>query len=124
LYNGVGGHIEEGENPHAAAMREVREETGITPHDLRLCGMISVHTGSSPGIGIHVFVGETDEEELTASNEGDPQWILIEELEDFPLVADLPLVIPQALESYNNKQTFCGLTTFNDSGQPILQFLP
>jgi 8-oxo-dGTP diphosphatase len=124
LYNGVGGHIEAGENPHAAAIREIQEETGIAPKDLRLCGIISVHTSSSLGIGIHVFVGEVDHEEVQTSNEGEPEWIPLEKLDDYPLVADLPYVIPRALDSYRKNQTFCGLTTFNEAGQPILQFLP
>lgn len=124
LYNGVGGHIEAGENPHTAAIRETQEETGITPRDIRLCGVISVHTNSSPGIGIHVFVGEVENEELHTSNEGEPEWIPLEKLNDYPLVADLPHVIPRALDSYRKNQTFCGLTTFDEAGQPILQFLP
>jgi 8-oxo-dGTP diphosphatase len=124
LYNGVGGHIEVGENPHSAATREIQEETGIVPDDLRLCGVINVHTGSSPGIGIHVFVGEVEIEELQTSKEGEPKWISLEKLNDYPLVADLPYVIPRALDAYRKRQTFCGLTTFDESGQPILQFLP
>ena len=35
-YNGVGGHIEAGEDVHAATLREIDEETGLTVHDLRL----------------------------------------------------------------------------------------
>jgi 8-oxo-dGTP diphosphatase len=124
LYNGVGGHIEVGENPHAAAIREIQEETGITPCDLSLCGVISIHTGSSPGIGIHVFVGEAKNKEIQTSNEGEPEWISLEKLNEYPLVADLPQIIPRALESYRKKQPFCGLTTFDESGQPILQFMP
>jgi 8-oxo-dGTP diphosphatase len=124
LYNGVGGHIEAGENPHTAALRETQEETGITPRDIRLCGIISVHTNSSPGIGIHVFVGEVENRDVHTSNEGEPEWIPLEKLGDYPLVADLPHVIPRALDSYRKNQTFCGLTTFNEAGQPILQFLP
>jgi 8-oxo-dGTP diphosphatase len=124
LYNGVGGHIEAGENPHSAALREISEETGIIPHELRLCGIIVVHLGSSPGIGIHVFVGTTDEIELKASSEGQSQWIPINEIQDYSLVEDLPQIIPHAITSFRTGQTFCGLTTFDQAGQPILQFLP
>ena len=124
LYNGVGGHIELGENPHTAAMREIQEETGITHCDISLCGVICVHTGSSPGIGIHVFLGEIEIDEIRISNEGEPEWIPLDKLNEYPLVADLPHVIPRALDAYWTKQTFCGLTTFTDSGQPVLQFLP
>jgi 8-oxo-dGTP diphosphatase len=124
LYNGVGGHIEADENPYNAALREISEETGIIPLELRLCGVIVVHPGSSPGIGIHIFVGITDEIELKASPEGQPQWIPINEIQDYALVEDLPKIIPRAIDSLTTGRTFCGLTTFDDAGQPILQFLP
>jgi 8-oxo-dGTP diphosphatase len=124
LYNGVGGHIEAGENPFSAALRELSEETGITPQELRLCGVVIVHLDSSPGIGIHIFVGTTDKIELKSSSEGQPEWIPIDKIQDYPLVKDLPLIIPHAIASFRNGLTFCGLTTFDEAGQPILQFLP
>ena len=39
-YNGLGGHVERGESPHAAARREIREEAGLDVTDLRLRGVI------------------------------------------------------------------------------------
>lgn len=124
LYNGVGGHIEAGENPHSAATREVHEETGITPDDLRFCGVLVVNTGSSPGIGVHVFVGKSDGTNLTASSEGQPHWIPLDQIQEFPLVADLPIIIPHAIQAYREAQPFCGVTTFDESGMPSVQFLP
>jgi 8-oxo-dGTP diphosphatase len=123
-YNGLGGHIEAGENPHAAALRELQEETGITPEDLRLCGVILVHTGSSPGVGLYVFVGTYQGHSLATSPEGKPDWIPLDQLHQLPLVKDLTYIIPRALASYQNAQPFCGLTTFDGSGQPLLQFIP
>ena len=124
LYNGLGGHIEAGENPLSAASREVQEETGITPDDLRFCGVLVINTGSSPGIGIHVFVGTFDGTTLVASDEGQPCWIPLDQIQKFPLVADLPFIIPRAIHAYREAQPFCGVTTFDDTGQPSLQFLP
>ena len=34
-YNGVGGHIEPGEDVYEATLREVAEETGLAVHDVR-----------------------------------------------------------------------------------------
>ncbi len=36
LFNGVGGHIERGEEPHSAALREIFEETRLSPASLSL----------------------------------------------------------------------------------------
>jgi 8-oxo-dGTP pyrophosphatase MutT (NUDIX family) len=46
--NGVGGHVERGEEPRASAIREVAEETGLTPGpSFRLCGVVLIDTQQS-----------------------------------------------------------------------------
>lgn len=52
-YNGIGGHLERGEDVLFAAQREFLEETGLHA-DLHLCGMVIVETGTNPGVGMNL----------------------------------------------------------------------
>ena len=74
---GPGGHIEAGETPEKAAVREAHEEFGITCHDLKPLG--TTPDGKSAIFMCSSFSGtpNTDEEEMT-----DIQWIAPEEIEE------------------------------------------
>jgi 8-oxo-dGTP diphosphatase len=92
-YNGVGGHIERGEDPLSAARRELLEETGLTSDDLRLRGVITIDAGPERGVGLYVYTGSPSSGSLKPSSEGELEWVASDRLADLPLVEDLPALL-------------------------------
>lgn len=99
LYNGVGGHVEIGEDILAAAHRELREETGLKASNLSLKAVVNIDAGEKDlGILMFVFVGWSDERATRRSSEGELHWNRINQLPQGELVEDLNWLIPRILE--------------------------
>src|SRR5687767_8930141 len=79
---GPGGHIDRDEDVLSAAIREVKEETGVEVNtseiELKAVG-IGNHIDRNETYLVHFFVAHiTSDQELTDSSEGNAQWIPIE----------------------------------------------
>jgi len=97
-YNGIGGHVELGENIYQGAQRELKEEAGLDVRPLWLCGSIMIDAGETTGIHLFVFKGQYQGGTPRASTEGELEWIPIDKIQDYPLVEDLKVIVPEILK--------------------------
>jgi 8-oxo-dGTP pyrophosphatase MutT (NUDIX family) len=99
-YNAPGGHVEAGEDPYAAALRELAEETGLQPGPMRLAGLIIDVTGALK-LDILVFVYQAEVQgaaTLQAGPEGEPMWVGRGEMAGLDLLPDLPHLLALTLD--------------------------
>lgn len=119
-YNGVGGHVERGEDVLASATREFREETGLDAK-LWLCGTVMVDAGAV-GVILHVFTGEVLGGEIRGSAEGEPRWVAYDQLQDLPTVEDLSQLVARIHGMQLGDPPFAALSHYDGSGRLVLQF--
>lgn len=121
-YNGIGGHVEPGEDTSSAARRELFEETGLKEVHIWLCGTITIDTGVKPGIGIFVYRGECKIGEFRESKEGSLAWVPLDRVYSLPLVEDLHTLIPKVLDTGKGSPPFSALYTYDKEGQLKITF--
>jgi 8-oxo-dGTP diphosphatase len=103
---GVGGHIEEGEHPDDAILRETKEETGLTLTSYDQLGIIKFYMDGKYSEKIYVYVGYEVKGELLPCDEGTLQFFKKEEILNLPLWEGDKIFLKPLLD---NKKFKCNL---------------
>ncbi len=97
-YNGLGGHVEAGEDLLGATLREVREEAGLEVHDVRLVAVVHADGGDAQlGILFFVFTAWADTKDVIESSEGSLHWVPLLALPVEDMASDLPVILPRVM---------------------------
>lgn len=101
-YTLPGGHIESGESVVDAVIREMKEETGLTVLNPRLCGVKQFPIEGGRYL-VFLFRADEFEGELASSEEGMMHWVRKEELYSVNLVEDFNELLQVMLDEKLNE---------------------
>jgi 8-oxo-dGTP diphosphatase len=121
--NGIGGHLERGEDVKTGAIRELREEAGIECKDLALAGTIMIDVEDEQGILLFVFSGQEVYGKLMESDEGTLHWVKIKDLSSLKVVEDISELVLKIIDFRNNGKLFFGTYLYDEEGKRITHWI-
>ena len=122
-YNGLGGHVEPGEDIYTSTRREVREEAGLEIHDIRLRCVVHADAGDpAAGILFFVFTAVADETRALPSEEGGLEWWPVNALPADRMVEDLPVLLPKVLTMGSADPPLFAAYSYDEGDRLVIRF--
>ena len=119
-----GGHVENGESVYDSAVREAKEETGLTVRNLKYCGMMHWHnTDTNDKYFVHFYKTTDFEGELIdRTDEGEVFFASIEDLKKMQLSPNFSEYLKMFL-SDEHFEIFCNWNEeMKKDGEPEWEF--
>ena len=82
---GIGGKFEDKESPEDCLLREAKEETGLTLTQYQYRGLVTFVSDLYPTEYMHLFTADEFTGDILDCDEGDLEWIKIEDLLKLPM---------------------------------------
>jgi 8-oxo-dGTP diphosphatase len=122
-YNGLGGHVEAGEDVLGATLREVREEAGLDVHDVRLAAVVHADGGDAQlGVLFFVFTARADVKDVIASPEGTLEWVSLSALPVATMAPDLPVILPRVMALAADAPPLFLAYSYDEQDQLVIRF--
>ena len=74
MWNGIGGHLENGETPYQSMLREIEEETCVKPASIQFGGILTWQGFAIPEGGLYIFTAEVPDKTVVENGEGQLAW--------------------------------------------------
>lgn len=111
---GVGGHLELGETPHEAALREIKEETGISLDKIIFQGIVTFVYPNQETDYIFVYRANSEITETIITPEGVLEWIPVDKIMELNLWEGDLLFLPYVLDQ--SDEVFSVKFVYNENG--------
>ena len=106
-WNGFGGKLQEGESVEEAALRELEEEVGLIPRDMKKRGIVTfVYNDDQTTMEVHIFSVTSFDGEPAESDEMLPKWFARDEIPLEQMWPDYRYWFPLFLVGKNFKGEF------------------
>ena len=112
IYNGLGGHIEFGENIIESAVKEVQEEAGIEKINPQIKAIINVNGFYGKDVMNFVITANAKDRNVKSGIEGELEWVKLEDVDKLNTFDDVKPILDK-IQQLRNGEIVVGTAKFD-----------